>query len=91
MALVLVANLVGVATVIGFQLAVSGGSGPTGQAAVLLTVAGYLVLALPVATLVGIRRQRLDQPLAVRRPGADPGRGGARAAHAGGHRAWSPG
>jgi adenylate cyclase len=57
-ALVLVANLVGVATVIGFQLAVSGGSGSTGQAAVLLTVAGYLVLALPVATLVGIRRQR---------------------------------
>jgi adenylate cyclase len=56
--LVLVANLVGVAIVIGFQLAVSRGSGTTGQGPVLLTVAGYLVLALPVATLVGIRRQR---------------------------------
>jgi adenylate cyclase len=55
---VLVANLVGVGTVLGFQLAVPAGWGPTGRAAVLGTVAGYLVLALPVATLVGISRQR---------------------------------
>src|SRR4051794_23686759 len=56
--LVLLANLVGAGTVLGLQLAVSSGSPSAGQAVVLLTVAGYLVLALPVATLVGIRRQR---------------------------------
>src|SRR5690348_8309373 len=44
-ALVLVANLVGVGTVIGFQLAVSSGAGTAGRTPVLLTVAAYLGIA----------------------------------------------
>jgi adenylate cyclase len=57
--LVLVANLIGVATVTLLQLGVTGGTGPVGRAPVLLTAAGYLVLALPVGTVAGLVRQRV--------------------------------
>jgi class 3 adenylate cyclase len=57
--LVLVANLIGVATVTLFQLLVSGASATTGRSTILLTVAAYLVLALPVGTVAGLRRQRI--------------------------------
>jgi adenylate cyclase len=57
--LVLAANLVGVGTVVLLQLAVSSRAGSAGQGPVLVTVAGYLLVAVPVATVVGIRRQRL--------------------------------
>src|SRR4051812_45739866 len=46
--LVVVANLVGVATVTVLLLGVSGGAGGDGRAAVLWTAAGYTLLALPV-------------------------------------------
>ncbi|MCW2703386.1 MAG: Adenylate cyclase, family protein 3 [Blastococcus sp.] len=57
--LVLVANLVGVATVTLLLVGVSDGGGDHARTAVLLAVAGYLVVALPTATLVGLRRQRV--------------------------------
>src|SRR4051794_14112408 len=57
--LVNVANLVGVATVTLLLVGVSGDSDATGRAAVLWTALGYTVVALPVGTLIGMRRQRV--------------------------------
>jgi adenylate cyclase len=57
--LVNIANLVGVATVTVLLLGVSGGTAENGRAAVLWTAAGYTVVALPVGTLIGMRRQRV--------------------------------
>ena len=54
---VLLANLIGVATVTLLLIGVEDGSS-TGRGPVLLAVAAYLVVALPMATLVGLRRQR---------------------------------
>ncbi|TFV89860.1 adenylate/guanylate cyclase domain-containing protein [Blastococcus sp. CT_GayMR16] len=57
--LVLVANLVGVATVTMLLVGVSDGGGDDARNTVLLAVAGYLVVALPAATIAGLRRQRV--------------------------------
>src|SRR5689334_12433558 len=58
--LVNVANLVGVATVTLLLIGVAGDAGSgDGRAAVLWTALGYTVVALPVGTLVGMRRQRV--------------------------------
>jgi adenylate cyclase len=58
--LVNVANLVGVATVTLLLIGVSGDAdGGDGRAAGLWTALGYTVVALPVGTLVGMRRQRV--------------------------------
>src|SRR3954452_10130680 len=58
--LVNVANLVGVATVTLLLIGVSGDAGSgDGRAVVLWTALGYTVVALPVGTLVGMRRQRI--------------------------------
>ncbi|MGY1618204.1 adenylate/guanylate cyclase domain-containing protein [Geodermatophilus sp. SYSU D00691] len=57
--LVNVANLVGVGTVVLLLVGVSGGDSGDGRAAVLRTALAYTVLALPVGTLVGLRRQRV--------------------------------
>jgi hypothetical protein len=58
--LVNVANLVGVATVTLLLIGVSGDAGSGGgRAAVLWTALGYTVVALPVGTLIGMRRQRV--------------------------------
>src|SRR4051794_3273597 len=57
--LVNVANLVGVATVTLLLIGVSGDSDGEGRAAVLWTALGYTVVALPVGTLIGMRRQRV--------------------------------
>jgi len=56
--LVLVANLVGVATVVMLLIGVDDGSS-TGRTPVLIAAAAYLVLALPLAVLAGMRRQRV--------------------------------
>ena len=55
--LVVVANLVGVVTVVLLLLGVEDGS-DAGRTPVLLTAAGYLAVAFPVGTVVGLRRQR---------------------------------
>jgi len=57
--LVLVANLVGVATVTMLLIGVDDGHGSAGRAPVLIATAAYLVVALPAAVLVGLRRQRV--------------------------------
>src|SRR3954463_2479450 len=57
--LVNVANLVGVTTVTLLLIGVSGDSDGRGRAAVLWTALGYTVVALPVGTLIGMRRQRV--------------------------------
>jgi class 3 adenylate cyclase len=57
-ALVLVANIVGVVTVTMLLIGVEDGSGETGRGPTLLAVAAYLVVALPAATAAGLRRQR---------------------------------
>jgi class 3 adenylate cyclase len=57
--LVLGANLVGVATVAMLLIGVDDGGGSGGRTPVLIAVAAYLVVALPVAVLVGLRRQRV--------------------------------
>ena len=57
--LVLVANLVGVATVTMLLIGVEDGSGNTGRAPVLWATAAYLAVALPAATVAGLRRQRV--------------------------------
>src|SRR3954449_4285797 len=57
--LVNVANLVGVATVTLLLIGVSSDTEDTGRAAVLWTAIGYTVVALPVGTLIGMRRQRV--------------------------------
>src|SRR3569833_2239030 len=54
-----VANLVGVATGTLLLVGVSGDSDGGGRAAVLWTALGYTVVALPVGTLIGMRRQRV--------------------------------
>ncbi|WP_081788355.1 adenylate/guanylate cyclase domain-containing protein [Candidatus Blastococcus massiliensis] len=76
--LVILANLVGVATVALLLLGVDDGSGQTGRTQVLWFAAAYLVVALPVATVAGLRRQRTtnDWLMAGREPT------GAEAAHA---------
>jgi adenylate cyclase len=56
---VLVANLVGVASVAILLLGVTGGPGGAGaRTTVVLTAVGYLAVALPVGVVVGRRRQR---------------------------------
>jgi adenylate cyclase len=57
--LVLLANLVGVATVTVLLIGVAGGTGGGNRPAVLITSAAYLVVALPVGLLAGLRRQRV--------------------------------
>ena len=57
-ALVLVANIAGVATVTMLLVGVEDGSGDTGRGTTLLAVAAYLAVALPAATVAGLRRQR---------------------------------
>jgi class 3 adenylate cyclase len=57
--LVLVANLVGVATVTMLLIGVEDGSGNSGRATVLWATAAYLAVALPAATIAGLRRQRV--------------------------------
>ena len=57
--LVVVANLVGVITVVLLLLGVEDGSGSTGRMPVLMAVAVYLLVAFPVGTVVGLRRQRV--------------------------------
>jgi len=57
--LVIVANLVGVATVILLLVGVQDRDGDAGRATVLWAVAAYLVVALPAGTVAGFRRQRL--------------------------------
>ncbi|MGY1713357.1 adenylate/guanylate cyclase domain-containing protein [Geodermatophilus sp. SYSU D01106] len=57
-ALVVVADLVGVGTVTLLLLGVSDDGASAGRAPVLLAALGYLLLALPLATLAGLRRQR---------------------------------
>jgi adenylate cyclase len=71
--LVNVANLVGVATVTLLLIGVSGNSDGGGRAAVLWTALGYTVVALPVGTLIGMRRQRVtnDWLMAGRDPTSD--------------------
>jgi class 3 adenylate cyclase len=55
--LVVVANLVGVGTVVLLLFGVDDGS-DEGRAPVLLTAAVYLLVAFPLGTVVGLRRQR---------------------------------
>jgi hypothetical protein len=57
--LVIVANLVGVTTVVLLLIGVEDGSGGSGRMPVLLAVAGYLLLALSLGTLARLRRQRV--------------------------------
>jgi class 3 adenylate cyclase len=76
--LVIVANLVGVATVVLLLVGVDDGAADAGRTTVLLTAAAYLAVALPVGTAAGLRRQRVtNRWLMARR---DPT--GAEAAHA---------
>jgi class 3 adenylate cyclase len=56
--LVMVANLVGVGTVVLLLVGVDDGSGRSGRTEVLWTAAAYLVLALPAGAVAGLRRQR---------------------------------
>jgi adenylate cyclase len=67
--LVIVANLVGVATVTLLLVGVADG-GDTGRTAVLSSASAYLAVALPAATLIGLRRQRVTNRwlMAGRRP-----------------------
>ena len=79
--LVVVANLVGVATVTLLLLGLSGGSDPhagTGRTVLLLVAGGYLALALPVGVVAGLRRQRVTNAWLM--AGRQPDR--AEAAHA---------
>jgi class 3 adenylate cyclase len=71
--LVVVANLVGVITVVLLLLGVEDGSGSTGRTPVLIAVAVYLLVAFPVGTLVGLRRQRVTSRwlMARRQPTGD--------------------
>ncbi|CCG01990.1 adenylate/guanylate cyclase domain-containing protein [Blastococcus saxobsidens] len=57
--LVIGANLIGVGTVVLLLIGVDDGSGRTGRAEVLWAAAAYLAVALPVATVAGLRRQRV--------------------------------
>jgi class 3 adenylate cyclase len=57
--LVVVANLVGVVTVVLLLIGIEDGTGNTGRGPVLLVVAAYLAVAFPVGTVSGLRRQRI--------------------------------
>ncbi|WP_116450021.1 adenylate/guanylate cyclase domain-containing protein [Blastococcus litoris] len=57
--LVIVANLVGVATVLLLLIGVEDRDADSGRATVLWAVAAYLVVAFPVGTVAGFRRQRV--------------------------------
>jgi class 3 adenylate cyclase len=57
--LVVVANLVGVATVVALLIGVEDGSGDAGREPVLWAVTAYLAVALPAGTVAGLRRQRV--------------------------------
>src|SRR4029453_6767014 len=74
--LVIVANLVGVATVVLLLIGVEDGRGNTGRTPVLLAVAAYLAIALPVGTVAGLRRQRATNRWLLGRRGAAPRGGG---------------
>jgi class 3 adenylate cyclase len=71
--LVVVANLVGVTTVVLLLLGVEDGDGDTGRTPVLLAVAAYLLVAFPVGTIAGLRRQRTTNRwlMARREPTSD--------------------
>jgi adenylate cyclase len=71
--LVVVANLVGVVTVVLLLLGVEDGSGSAGRTPVLLAVAAYLLVAFPVGTVAGLRRQRVTNRwlMAGREPTGD--------------------
>jgi class 3 adenylate cyclase len=71
--LVIVANLVGVATVVALLVGVEDGSGDTGRTPVLIAAAGYIAVAFPLGTLTGLRRQRVTNRwlMAGRRPTGD--------------------
>ncbi|MGY2065385.1 adenylate/guanylate cyclase domain-containing protein [Blastococcus sp. SYSU DS0619] len=56
--LVIAANLIGVGTVVLLLIGVEDGEGGAGRAEVLGAAAAYLAVALPVAVLAGLRRQR---------------------------------
>src|SRR3954454_19523205 len=56
--LVIVANLVGVVTVVLLLIGIEDGNGNTGRGPVLFVVAAYLAVALPVGIVAGLRRQR---------------------------------
>ena len=56
--LVIVANMVGVATVVLLLIGVDDGSAPSTRTPVLITAAAYLVVAFPVGAIAGLRRQR---------------------------------
>ncbi|MGY1826287.1 MULTISPECIES: adenylate/guanylate cyclase domain-containing protein [unclassified Blastococcus] len=56
--LVVGANLIGVGTVVLLLLGVEGSRGSGGRAEVLWAAAGYLAVALPLAVVAGLRRQR---------------------------------
>jgi class 3 adenylate cyclase len=56
--LVVVANLVGVATVVLLLIGIDDGSGDTGRTAVLWAAAAYLAVAFPAGTVAGLHRQR---------------------------------
>jgi class 3 adenylate cyclase len=55
---VIVANLVGVATVVLLLIGVEDGGGQTARTPVLLAAAGYVAAAFPAGILAGLRRQR---------------------------------
>src|SRR5688572_7051719 len=71
--LVIVANLVGVVTVVLLLLGVEDGSGDIGRTPVLLVAAAYLAVAFPVGTVAGLRRQRATNRwlMAGREPTSD--------------------
>jgi class 3 adenylate cyclase len=68
--LVVVANLVGVATVVLLLIGVEDGSGDAGRGPVLLAAAAYLAVAVPVGAIAGLRRQAVTNRwlMAGRRP-----------------------
>jgi class 3 adenylate cyclase len=74
--LVVLANLIGVGTVVLLLLGVEDGDGSAGRAPVLWTAVGYLAVALPAAVVAGLRRQRVtnDWLMAGREP--TPGEAG---------------
>jgi class 3 adenylate cyclase len=74
--LVVVANLVGVGTVVLLLIGVEDDAGDTGRGPVLWAVAAYLAVAFPAGTLAGLRRQRVTNRwlMAGREPtGAEAG------------------
>ncbi len=73
--LVVVANLIGVVTVTSLLIGVDDGSS-TGRVPVLLAGVAYLLVGLPLGTLLGLRRQRMTNAwlLAGRRPSSDEAR-----------------